>query len=136
VVNESKFEQKELDAITALFEQAPHLTNLKVSWGEVQFELSKAAGQVKVDGPLKRAALVTVRSQTVGTFFRTAAPTTAPYVEVGTTVRADSVIGRIEALGRTSTISAGFAGRIVAIVATDGQKVEYGQPLATIEPDR
>jgi biotin carboxyl carrier protein len=135
-VTESRFAQEELDAIAALFEQASHLTNLKVSWGEVQFELSKAAGKVKVDGPLKPAAPVLVRSQTVGTFFRAAAPTKAPYVEVGANVLPDSLIGRIEALGRTSTIPAGFKGRIVAIAAADGQKVEYGQPLAAIEPDR
>jgi len=132
-VSEGKFAQEELDAIAVLFKAASHLTSLKVRWGKVQFELSKTAGNVKIDGPIRPVASVVVRSQAVGTFFRAAAPGVAPYVEVGTDVRPDSIIGRIEALGRTSTIPAGLAGRIIAVLVTDGQTVEYAQPLATIE---
>lgn len=139
-MTEEKFAQEELDAIVALFESASHLTRLKVSWGKVQFELSKPAGHVKIEGPLKPSAPVKpatpvlLRSQRIGTYFRAAAPGSDPCVEVGAMVRPDSAIGRIDALRWSYPVSAGLEGRIIEILIADGQKVEFGQPLATIEP--
>jgi acetyl-CoA carboxylase biotin carboxyl carrier protein len=141
-VTEEKFAQEELDAITALFRSASHLTRLKVSWGKVQFELSKPAGHVKVEGPLelpapvKPVAPVILRSQRIGTFFRAATPGSGACVDVGATVRPDSIIGRIDVLRRTHPVSAGLGGRVIEILVDDGQTVEFGQPLAMIEPDR
>jgi len=74
-----------------------------------------------------------LRCHLCGAVFTAAAPEAAPYVEIGTNVRPDSIVGRIDALGRTSTVAAGLAGRMIAILVADGQTVEYGQPLATIE---
>lgn len=55
-------------------------------------------------------------------------------VQVGDIVRQGQVIAAIEALNVLNEVEASIAGRVSEILATDGQAVEYGQPLLVIEP--
>ena len=73
-----------------------------------------------------------VKSPMVGTFYRSPSPDSKPFVEVGQQVKATDVIGIIEAMKMMNQIEAGRAGTIEAIVAQDGQPVEFDQPLVVI----
>ena len=68
----------------------------------------------------------------VGTFYKAPSPSSAPFVEVGQTVKANDVIGIIEAMKMMNQIEAGIAGTIEAILAEDGEPVEFDQPLVII----
>ncbi|MDG2176066.1 MAG: acetyl-CoA carboxylase biotin carboxyl carrier protein [Gammaproteobacteria bacterium] len=73
-----------------------------------------------------------VKSPMVGTFYRAPSPSSAAFVEVGQKVKADDVIGIIEAMKMMNQIEAGKAGTIEAILAEDGEPVEFDQPLVII----
>jgi acetyl-CoA carboxylase biotin carboxyl carrier protein len=73
-----------------------------------------------------------VKSPMVGTFYRSPSPTSAAFVEVGQKVKASDVIGIIEAMKMMNQIEAGKAGTIEAILAEDGEPVEFDQPLVVI----
>lgn len=68
-----------------------------------------------------------------GTFYRRASPDTAPYVEVGTQVNSDTVVGLVEVMKQFNDVEAGAAGRIAEILAEDGEPVDAGQVLMRIE---
>ncbi|CAG9216606.1 Biotin carboxyl carrier protein [Burkholderia gladioli] len=68
-----------------------------------------------------------------GTFYRRASPDAAPYVEVGTQVDSDTVVGLVEVMKQFNDVEAGAAGRIAEILAEDGEPVDAGQVLMRIE---
>jgi acetyl-CoA carboxylase biotin carboxyl carrier protein len=76
----------------------------------------------------------TVTSPMVGTAYRSPEPGAPPFVEVGTKVAAGQTIVIIEAMKTMNQIPAPRAGVVLAILVEDGQPVEYGEPLAVIEP--
>ncbi|MFB9237808.1 acetyl-CoA carboxylase biotin carboxyl carrier protein [Plantactinospora siamensis] len=76
----------------------------------------------------------TVLSPMVGTFYRAPEPGRPPYVEVGDLVEAGRVIGIVEAMKLMNEVTAGRAGRVLDLLAADGQPVEYGQPLIALAP--
>lgn len=68
----------------------------------------------------------------VGTFYRAASPGATPFVEVGQTVNAGDTLCIIEAMKMFNQIEADFSGTVVAILAENGQPVEFDQPLFVI----
>ncbi|WP_324717597.1 acetyl-CoA carboxylase biotin carboxyl carrier protein [Carboxydochorda subterranea] len=77
--------------------------------------------------------LVTVRAPMVGTFYRAPAPDAPPYVEPGHVVEPGQTLCIIEAMKLMNEIEAEIRGRVSAILVENGQPVEYGQPLMTLE---
>ncbi len=75
----------------------------------------------------------TVKSPMVGTAYRRASPQAAPFVELGTNVKAGDKILLVEAMKTFNEIIAPCAGTVISILVGDGQPVEYGQPLMVIE---
>ncbi|MGE5167720.1 MAG: acetyl-CoA carboxylase biotin carboxyl carrier protein [Deltaproteobacteria bacterium] len=73
-----------------------------------------------------------VRSPMVGTFYASANPETPPFVKVGQTVKAGDTLGIIEAMKMFNQIEADKAGTVVAILGTNGQPVEFDEPLFVI----
>ena len=75
----------------------------------------------------------TVKSPMVGTAYRSAAPGSAPFVEVGSKITQGSTILIIEAMKTMNQIPAPRSGTVVAVFVSDRQPVEYGEPLVVIE---
>ena len=78
-----------------------------------------------------------VKCPMVGTFYRSATPGAKPFVEVGDTVQEGDTLCIIEAMKLMNEIEADKSGVIKAILAENGQPVEFGQPLVRhrlIEP--
>jgi acetyl-CoA carboxylase biotin carboxyl carrier protein len=73
-----------------------------------------------------------VKSPMVGTFYRSPSPDSKPFVQVGQQVKATDIIGIVEAMKMMNQIEAGRAGTIEAIIAQDGQPVEFDQTLVVI----
>lgn len=83
---------------------------------------------------LPEPSTVVVRSSIVGTFYRAGQPGMAPLVSEGSRVQETTVIGIIEALHVLTDVEANCDGVVVAVLATDGQPVEYNQPLLEVRP--
>ncbi len=74
-----------------------------------------------------------VKSPMVGTFYLRPDPNSAPYVEVGKTVKKGDVLCIIEAMKLMNEIESEFDGTIVEVLVKDGEMVEYGKPLFKIK---
>jgi acetyl-CoA carboxylase biotin carboxyl carrier protein len=74
-----------------------------------------------------------IKSPMVGTFYRASSPGGKPLVDVGSEVNEGEPICIIEAMKIMNEIEADRAGTITGILCENGQAVEFGQPLFTIE---
>src|SRR5579885_270214 len=74
-----------------------------------------------------------VKSPMVGTFYRAASPGAKAFVDVGQTVKEGEVLCIIEAMKMMNQIESDKAGVVKAILANNGDPVEFGQPLFVIE---
>ncbi|HEY5558793.1 MAG TPA: acetyl-CoA carboxylase biotin carboxyl carrier protein [Steroidobacteraceae bacterium] len=74
-----------------------------------------------------------VTAPMVGTFYASPAPGAKAFVEVGQEVRVGQVLCIIEAMKMMNQIESERAGRVVAVLAKNGEPVEFGQPLFAIE---
>jgi acetyl-CoA carboxylase biotin carboxyl carrier protein len=68
----------------------------------------------------------------VGTYYGSPSPGAAPFVNPGDRVEKGQVICIIEAMKLMNEIEADAAGEIVKCLVTNGQPIEYGQPLFAI----
>jgi len=78
--------------------------------------------------------LVELKSPLLGVFYRRPSPDKPPFVEIGSEVGADDPVCIIDVMKMFSKVPAGSAGRVVEILAQDGQLVEHGQVLMRLEP--
>lgn len=76
----------------------------------------------------------TIVAPNLGTFYRSPKPGSAPFVQVGDTVAPGTEICLLEVMKLFTSVTAGVAGVVRAIVAQDAELVEGGQPLFYIEP--
>jgi len=97
-------------------------------------------GALKVAAPASPAApaapaeepLHEVKSPIVGTFYESPSPGTPPFVKPGDLVEVGQVLCIVEAMKLMNEIEADVAGEVVRQIATNGQPVEYGQPLFAV----
>ncbi len=92
-----------------------------------------AAAPVAVAATEEKISGHAVKSPMVGTFYRSASPESAPFVEVGQSVSAGQTLCIIEAMKILNQIEADKSGKIKQILVENAQPVEYGQPLFIIE---
>ena len=74
-----------------------------------------------------------VTAPMVGTFYSAPAPGAKAFVELGSEVKSGDVLCIIEAMKMMNQIESDKAGRVVSILAKNGDPVEFGQPLFVIE---
>lgn len=73
-----------------------------------------------------------VKAPMVGTFYRSATPGGKAFVEVGQQVAVGDALCIIEAMKLMNEIESDAAGTVKAVLAENGQPVEYGQALFVI----
>lgn len=76
----------------------------------------------------------TVTAPMLGIFYRAQSPGEPPFVEVGSVLEPDSVVGLIEVMKLMNSVPAGLGGTVAEIYAENGAMVEYGQPLVRVVP--
>jgi acetyl-CoA carboxylase biotin carboxyl carrier protein len=81
------------------------------------------------------ADLKDITSPMLGTFYRAPKPGSAPFVEIGSVVREDSVIAIIEVMKLMNTVRAGAKGVITQILPADESLVEFGEVLMRMRQD-
>jgi acetyl-CoA carboxylase biotin carboxyl carrier protein len=74
-----------------------------------------------------------MKSPMVGTFYRSASPTAAPFVEEGASVKEGDTLCIIEAMKMMNQIQADRSGVIKKILVENGSAVEFDQPLFEFE---
>jgi len=109
------------DANTAALASAKPAPAAPRSGGPIAAPIELAANQILVESPM------------VGTFYRAASPDSEPFVHEGDSVRKGQTVCIIEAMKMMNEVEAPAAGRIVRIIADNGQAIEYGQALMIIE---
>jgi acetyl-CoA carboxylase biotin carboxyl carrier protein len=80
-------------------------------------------------------SLLTITSPLVGIFYRAAKPGAPAFVEVGSVVEEETIVGIIEVMKLMNTVRAEVRGTVVEILIKDGAAVEYGQVLLRIAPE-
>jgi acetyl-CoA carboxylase biotin carboxyl carrier protein len=75
----------------------------------------------------------TVTSPMVGTYYACASPGAKSFVEIGSEIKVGQILCIIEAMKMMNQIESDKAGRVTAMLAKNGEPVEFGQPLFIIE---
>jgi acetyl-CoA carboxylase biotin carboxyl carrier protein len=75
----------------------------------------------------------TVTSPMVGTYYSASAPGAKAFVELGSEIKVGQILCIIEAMKMMNQIESDKSGRVTAILAKNGEPVEFGQPLFIIE---
>ncbi|HLI03759.1 MAG TPA: acetyl-CoA carboxylase biotin carboxyl carrier protein [Terracidiphilus sp.] len=81
------------------------------------------------------AGLHIIKSPIVGTFYGSPSPGAPPFVNIGDHVEKNQVVCIIEAMKLMNEVDSDAAGTVVKCFVTNGQPVEFGQPLFAIRLD-
>jgi len=79
--------------------------------------------------------LLEVPAPMLGIFYRAPKPGEPPFIEVGSKVDGETVIGIIEVMKLMNSVHAGVKGEVVEIVVEDGAPVEYGEILIRVRAE-
>ena len=107
---------------------APHAAGL----APVTVAPATAPAPAAAPAPVAEENLHIVKSPIVGTFYGSPSPGAQSFVLPGDHVEKGQVGCIVEAMKLMNEIESDAAGEIVKILVTNGQPVEYGQPLFSI----
>lgn len=85
--------------------------------------------------PPSEPGLTEVSSPLLGIFYRAPKPGEPPFVEVGSKVNEDTMVGIIEVMKLMNSVQAGVKGVVVEILAANGALVEFGEVLLRVRPE-
>jgi acetyl-CoA carboxylase biotin carboxyl carrier protein len=117
------------DAFAPMLSEKPGAAPIKLSPASAALPVMTAPIASAVNLPVDA---VIVTAPNLGTFYRSPKPGAPVYVEVGSTVSTDTELCLVEVMKLFTSVTAGTAGRVHAVLATDGEMVESGQPLFAI----
>ena len=83
--------------------------------------------------PAPAVAKPVIKSPMVGTFYAAPAPDAQAFVQVGSQIEVGQVICIIEAMKLMNEIKSEVRGKVAEILVNNGDPVEFGQPLFTLE---
>ncbi|MDD2838292.1 MAG: acetyl-CoA carboxylase biotin carboxyl carrier protein [Sulfuricurvum sp.] len=147
-------DMKQIKALLQEFD-ASTLSKLKITQDAFSIELEKNIGVVAAPVMAAPAAAVAaapvaataaesapaapvhagdmILSPMVGTFYAAPSPDSAPFVKVGDRVKKGQVIAVLEAMKIMNELEAEFDCKIVSVLVSDAQAVEYDMPLFAVE---
>lgn len=92
---------------------------------------NKAEGEEKASAPNPSGKIV--KSPIIGTFYAAAAPGKPAFVSIGSKVAKGSVLCIVESMKLMNEINSEFDGTVAEIYVSDGQAVEFDQPLFRLD---
>lgn len=109
--------------------------------GDFERHLASSAHKVEQEkqsfsAPSAEDVSLFIPSPMVGTFYRAASPTDAPYAKPGDSVDEHTVVGIVEAMKVMNEVKAGVRGTVVEVLVENGQPVEFGAKLFRITPTK
>lgn len=113
--------------------QTPALDPPPASPGAPQPDPVPISGTGGMPAP-PEASGIPVAAPSVGLFWRAPNPGAPPFVDVGTRVGPEDVIGIVEVMKLMNRVPAGITGVVTAVLVENGGMVEHGQPLVLIDP--
>ena len=146
-------EMKQINALITKFDESG-LSKIKITKEGFDIEMEKATGLVAapvqaVAAPVAAAVAATPAASTpaapaaitgdtidspmVGTYYAAPSPDSAPFIKVGDTVKKGQAVAVLEAMKIMNELEAEFDCKILEILVTDGQAVEYDMPLFVVE---
>jgi len=151
-------DMKQIKSLISTFDESG-LSKIKINKDGFEIEMEKATGLVAapvhavaaaaapapvVDPAAAAAATIaapaakaisgdTIDSPMVGTFYASPSPDSAPFVKVGDTVKKGQAIAILEAMKIMNELEAEFDCKILEVLVSDGQAVEYDMPLFVVE---
>jgi len=84
--------------------------------------------------PPSEPGLVEIPAPLLGIFYRAPKPGEAPFVDVGSIVEEETVIGIIEVMKLMNPVHAGAQGEVVEVLVENGAAIEYGEILLRVRP--
>ena len=153
-------DSKNMDLIRSVWEEARDLVQrlegstvrrFSVQAGETKIEIERSATGVVAAAPAAAPAAAAagpsaseaaaeldgrhpVKAPLVGTFYRAPQPGAKPFVEEGDVVDEGQTVAIVEAMKLMNQVKADQSGRVAQIVCTDGDWVEFEQPIMYLEP--
>lgn len=144
-------DMKQIKSLLSDFD-ASGLSKLKITQEAFSIELEKNTDSVVAPMVVQSAAPVAVSaapvsvsneapaligdailSPMVGTFYSAPSPDSAPFVKVGDRVKKGQVVAVLEAMKIMNELEAEFDCKIVSVLVSDSQAVEYDMPLFAVE---
>ena len=140
---------RKIKKLIQMLEQSD-LNEIEVSQGEESVRISKGnsndistsisntdQSQVATNqGPIESNTEIIgniIKSPIVGTFYRKPSPEKPPFVNIGDTVNEGDVVCIVEAMKMMNEIKSEYSGKIISILPSDGQPIEFDQTLIIIE---
>ncbi len=112
------------------------LRKVKAPENSAQQSIARPVITVSAPPPAEASTIHSVVAPLVGVFHSATKPRGKALVAVGDHVKAGQHLAAIESLNVINEVEAPVAGRVVEILVQEGQPVEYGQPLMTIDGDQ
>jgi acetyl-CoA carboxylase biotin carboxyl carrier protein len=148
--NESWLERIE-DIVNML--EGSTVGELELIEGETEISIRREPGMVMSAAPVQRASAtgtaappgggsqatrvdrsVAVIAPMTGVYYSSASPTSPPFVNVGDSIHVGQVVALIESMKVFNEVMAEVSGRVVALVAINGNVVQKGDTLLRVEP--
>jgi acetyl-CoA carboxylase biotin carboxyl carrier protein len=85
--------------------------------------------------PPSASGLLEISSPLLGIFYVAPKPGERPFVELGSKVVEETVIGIIEVMKLMNTVRSGVKGEVTEILVKNGAAVEYGEVLMRVRPE-
>jgi acetyl-CoA carboxylase biotin carboxyl carrier protein len=82
-----------------------------------------------------RRGLLGIRAPLPGTFYRAPKPGADPYVEVGSRVEEDTVVGLLETMKLFSSVYANVRGEVVEFLIDDAEPADQDAVLILVRPE-
>jgi acetyl-CoA carboxylase biotin carboxyl carrier protein len=120
-------------AVAAYYSPAAQPATAAPAASAVSAQAAGGAGAAAAAPVQLKAGEHVVTAPMVGTFYGSASPGAKPFVDIGDEVKVGQVLCIIEAMKMMNQIESDKAGRVTSIMATNGDPVEFGQPLFVIE---
>jgi acetyl-CoA carboxylase biotin carboxyl carrier protein len=143
-VNEVELETKEIKIVIKTGKQAAPVmyqaAPAQITTAPAQVMAAPVAAAAPVADAATPAAAaseakyITIKSPMIGTFYRSAGPDKAPFVNVGDDIDAGKPVCIIEAMKLFNEIESEVKGKIVKVLVNDATPVEYDQPLFLVDP--
>ena len=117
---------EKIEKLVKIIENSSML-DFSIQEGDVKIKMSRRGSQGAPAAPMA------VSTQGVGTFYSAPSPDAKAFVKVGDRVKAGQTVCILEAMKLMNEIESDFDCEIEAVLVSNEQKIEYGQPLFKVK---